>query len=256
MNDILLSRQNHIAEIVLNRPERHNAFDDELILNLQESLTVINNDEEIRVVILRSNGRSFSAGADLNWMKRMALYDEKENYHDARMMADMFFTLATLTKPTIALVQGGAIGGGVGLVAACDIAIGSPAAFFCLSEVKLGLVPAVISPYVDQAMGERNARRYYLTGEKFDANTADSLGLLHMVTEDLDQAGKEMAATLMNNGPMAMASIKTKLSSYNREKHQTVMDHTARVIAGLRVSQEGQEGITAFLEKRRPNWKK
>ncbi len=247
-----------VATIIMNRPESHNAFDDKMILQLHSMIAGFVDDCSVRVVVLKARGKSFSAGADLNWMKRMTIYSEEENYRDALDMADFFYDLSTLALPTIAVVQGAAFGGGVGLVAACDIAIAADAALFGVTEVKLGLIPAVISPYLSRAMGERNAQRYALTGERFSAADAKAMGLVHKVVResDLDWVCGKMCDQLLANGPEAMAAVKRKLFSTREADMQKIKQYTAEIIAAVRVSKEGQEGLAAFLEKRLPAWRK
>ncbi len=245
------------ATITLNRPEMHNAFDDVLLATLLGVLKRLDADPDVRVVILAANGRSFSAGADLNWMRRMADYSFEENLADAMDLAEMIKTLANLTKPTIALVQGPAFGGGVGLVAACDLAISTNRATFCLSEVKLGLIPAVISPYVVAAIGGRATRRYFLTAERFDATEAYRLGLIHHLVADdeLQQSVDKLSRVLLQNGPAAMAAVKALVAevAYGYLDDDLIAD-TAERIAEMRASEEGREGLSAFLEKRKPAW--
>jgi methylglutaconyl-CoA hydratase len=245
------------ATVTLNRPEIHNAFDDTLIAALTSELKRLGRDDNVRVVILAARGKSFSSGADLNWMRRMADFTLEENLSDAMELAELMKTLANLPKPTIALVQGAAIGGGVGLVACCDIALAGERARFCLSEVKLGLIPAVISPYVVAAIGPRATRRYFLTAELFDAPVACRLGLVHEVVADdeLADRGDRLSRQLLKNGPRAMAAVKelvseVALSSLDDE----LIADTAERIAETRASVEGREGLSAFLEKRQPNW--
>src|SRR6476661_6812976 len=199
---------NGVATLTLNRPEVHNAFDDHLIVQLTHKLRELDHHASVRVVVLAAGGKSFSAGADLNWMKRIARYSEAENIRDAVALAGLMRALNTMTKPTIARVQGSAFGGGVGLVACCDIAIAGSAAMFSLSEVRLGLIPAVISPYVIAAMGERNARRYFLTAERFDANEALRIGLVHTMVDpaQLDATLTQMIDELLKGGPRAIAA--------------------------------------------------
>jgi len=249
--------ENGIAALTLSRPELHNAFDDELISGLTQALRVLERDASVRVVVLSAQGKSFSAGADLNWMKRMTGYSRRRNLRDALGLAELMQTLHGLNKPTIARVQGAAYGGGVGLVAACDIAIASREATFALSEVRLGLVPAVISPYVIAAIGERMARRYFLTGERFDAAQALSMGLVHDVCEaqDLDDHVQAAAAQILLGGPAALAAAKRLVRDVARRPlDEELAKETAALIAGLRASSEGKEGIGAFLEKRSPRW--
>ncbi|MCC5812987.1 MAG: enoyl-CoA hydratase/isomerase family protein [Ectothiorhodospiraceae bacterium] len=248
-----------IATLMLNRPERHNAFDDVLIADLTAELTRLEFLDEVRVVVLAGAGKSFSAGADLNWMKRMAGYSREDNYRDAMALAELMETLDALTKPTIARVQGAAFGGGVGLVACCDIAIASDAASFCLSEVRLGLIPAAISPYVTKSVGEKQARRYFITAERFDAVEARRIGLVHEVVpaDELNARIGELTAQMRGNGPLAMAAAKQLARDVSRAPvDRGMMDDTSRRIADIRVSPEGQEGIGAFLEKRKPAWTK
>lgn len=245
------------ATVTLNRPGIHNAFDDTLIGELTEILRRLDADYEARLLILGANGNSFSAGADIGWMRRMAEYDEQQNLADAKLMAELMHTLYTLSKPTIARVQGPAFGGGVGLVACCDIAVASEHAAFALTEVKLGLIPAVIGPYVVKAIGERQARRYFLTGERFDAREALRIGLVHKVVADdaLDDWIERMIRQLSGNGPEAMSASKALVRAVSGAPIDDAMrEGTARRIAAIRASDEGQEGLDAFLNKRKPDW--
>ncbi|HWA14586.1 MAG TPA: enoyl-CoA hydratase/isomerase family protein [Burkholderiales bacterium] len=249
--------RDHVATIWLNRPDVHNAFDDALIAELTAELRRLDGLAEARVIVLAAQGKSFSAGADLNWMKRMAQYSEEENLRDARALANLMRTLHGVGKPTIARVQGAAFGGGVGLVACCDIAVASKEALFCLSEVRLGMIPSVISPYVIAAMGQRAAQRYFLTAERFDADEAKRVGLVQGVVapNDLDEAVAAMASHLLKGGPAALAAAKKLIADVSRQPiDDALVEETARRIAALRVSPEGREGIAAFLEKRKPDW--
>ncbi|WP_421710138.1 enoyl-CoA hydratase/isomerase family protein [Algihabitans sp.] len=246
-----------VARITLTRTEVHNAFNDQLIAEMTTVLRGFEDDQRVRVVTLAAEGTSFSAGADLNWMRAMAGYGEADNLKDAEALAELLRTLNFLSKPTVALVQGPAFGGGVGLVSACDIAIASEEASFALTEVKLGLIPSVISPYVIAAIGQREARRYLLTGEKFSAETAYYLGLVHRVVSPhaLESAGNELVETLLKNGPQAVSECKQLIFAVaDRPATSEVIADTAQRIARVRVSPEGQEGLTAFLDKRKPNW--
>ncbi|WP_119165983.1 enoyl-CoA hydratase/isomerase family protein [Algihabitans albus] len=246
-----------VARLTLTRTEVHNAFNDQFIAEMTTVLRGFEEDQRVRVVALAAEGTSFSAGADLNWMRAMASYGEAENLQDAEALAELLRTLNFLSKPTIALVQGPAFGGGVGLVCACDIAIASEEASFALTEVKLGLVPSVISPYVIAAIGQRAARRYLLTAEKFSAETAYYLGLVHRVVPPhaLESAGDDLIETLLKNGPQAVSECKDLIFAVaERPASDEVIADTARRIARVRVSPEGQEGLTAFLDKRKPNW--
>lgn len=247
------------ATITLNRPEMHNAFDDTLISALIEEFTRLERERSVRVIFLAASGKSFSSGADLNWMRRMSDYSFDENRADAMALAELMKTLANLSKPTIALVQGAAIGGGVGLVACCDIALASENASFCLSEVRLGLIPAVISPYVAAAIGSRATRRYFLTAERFDANEARRIGLVHEVvsSEELAERADKLGRKLLRNGPQAMASVKALVAEVALGSlDDDLIADTAERIAEIRASAEGREGLSAYLEKRDPSWVK
>ncbi|KZB62662.1 enoyl-CoA hydratase/isomerase family protein [Thalassospira sp. MCCC 1A02491] len=250
---------NGVATITLNRPDIHNAFDDALIADLTGKIETLDADPLVRVIILTGAGKSFSAGADLNWMKRMAGYSHGENLADSRALAKLMKVLNFASKPTIALVNGAAFGGGVGLAACCDIVIASDRASFCLSEVKLGLIPAVISPYVVEAIGVNQARRYFLSAERFNAETAKQIGLVHEIvaSDELAARGDEMANILLANGPAAMHAAKDLIYAVaNKPISDAVIDDTAHRIADQRASDEGREGVGAFLEKRPANWSK
>jgi methylglutaconyl-CoA hydratase len=247
-----------VARLTLARPDKHNAFDDALIAELTAALAAAATDDAVRVVVLAAEGKSFSAGADLGWMKRMAGYGEAENLADARALANLMRVLNDLPKPTVARVQGAAYGGGVGLVACCDIAIAASSAKFCLSEAKLGLIPSVISPYVVAAMGSRAARRYFLTSEVFDAEEAHRLGLVHRIDwrDRIDHDLDGIVAALLANGPMAMAESKELIRRVAAGPVDPAMvEDTARRIARIRASAEGAEGVAAFLERRTPAWR-
>ena len=246
-----------IARITLNRPELRNAFDDVLISKLHAAFDDVSKDQSVRVMVLAGNGPAFCAGADLNWMKRMAGYSHEENVADAKALAEMLAALDRMPKPTIARVHGPVFAGGTGLVAACDIAVGTPEAKFCLSEVKLGLSPATISPYVLRAIGERAARRYFLSAEVFDAEAAHRIGMLSVLVEskELDATIASLVQHLLAGGPQAHASIKTLIRSVaGRRPDDALVAETAQRIAEIRGSPEGKEGIAAFLEKRRASW--
>ena len=248
-----------IATLTLNRPEVHNAFDEELINQLIKQLEFLDKNSEVRVLVLRSMGKSFSAGADLNWMRRMADYSEEQNYNDAMQLATLMQKLNNFSKPTIVIVQGSAFGGAVGLVACCDIAIGCLSAKFSLSEVSLGLIPAVISPYVLKAIGERVARRYFLSAEIFEAPQALRLGLLHEIVEssELENTVNELINQLLKAGPKAQAESKDLIFKIaDKPINSEVISDTAKRISFIRSSEEGKEGINAFLQKRLPDWVK
>ncbi|HXS52930.1 MAG TPA: enoyl-CoA hydratase/isomerase family protein [Usitatibacter sp.] len=255
---LAVERQGPIGLVTLNRPERHNAFDDALIAELTEALRSMEAEEGIRLVVLSGAGKSFSAGADLNWMRRMAGYSMDENRRDSMGLATLMRTLAHLRKPTIARVHGPAYGGGVGLVACCDVAIATQNAKFVLTEAKLGLIPAVISPYVIAAIGERAARRYFLSAERMDAAEAFRLGLVHDLAAsdgNLDEKIGIVADSMLACGPVAQREAKELIRAVaGRPVTSELIHDTAERIARLRASPEGREGIAAFLEKRRASW--
>ena len=247
-----------VTTITLNRPEIHNAFDDALIVDLTTTLKHVELDPNVRVVVLAANGKSFCAGADLNWMKRMATYGERENRRDAEQLATLMRTLDRLAKPTVAKVQGAAYAGGTGLIACCDVALAAETAKFAITEVRIGLIPAVISPYLVQAIGPRWARRYFLTAETFDAREAERIGLIHgaFKPDQLDFAVSQVCDLLLANGPKALAECKDMLRYVSRGPiDDAMMAETAGRIARIRVTQEGREGIASFLEKRKPAWR-
>jgi len=246
-----------VARVTMNRPEKHNAFDDSVIAELREAFDDIAARDEVRVVVLASQGKNFSAGADLGWMKRMAEYDYEHNHHDAQLLAGMLKALHDLPQPTIARVQGAAFGGAVGLVSCCDMAVAGESASFCLSEVKIGLIPATISPYVITAMGERAARRYFTTAERFRAAEGLRLGLVSEVVgeDELDAAVDTLVDALLQNGPQAVRAAKQLVVDVaGREITADLIEDTCERIAQIRISDEGQEGLGAFLNKRKPNW--
>jgi len=254
---LIVEIRDSIALIALARPEVHNAFNDTLIAELDRALRTLDADDNVRAVVLLGHGKSFCAGADLNWMKRMAGYAPSENLADAMAMANMLKTLRNLSKPTIARVHGAAYGGGVGLVACCDIAIAAPDATFSLSEVKLGLIPATISPYVVEAIGVRHARRFFLTAERFSAAEAFRIGLVHDLAApaELDAKINELLGSLLQAGPKAQAAAKDLIRAV---AHQPIDEHmigdTAERIAWIRGSPEGREGVASFLDKRYAAW--
>lgn len=246
-----------IATIWLNRPDVRNAFDDTVIAELGAALATLAEDPAVRVVILAGRGSAFCAGANLNWMKRMAGYSYEENRTDALALANMLNRLYSLPKPTIARVHGPAFAGGMGLVCACDMAIASTEAQFRLTEVRIGLTPATISPYVINAMGERMARRYFLTAEAFDAAEAHRIGVVHDMTapDALDGRITDIAAQLLQGSPAALAASKTLIADVARAPiDEALIGDTAARIAEARASEEGREGVRSFLEKRRPAW--
>jgi methylglutaconyl-CoA hydratase len=256
---VQIARSGGLARVSLNRPSVHNAFDDALIADLTAALEALDADPAVRTVVLTGTGSTFSAGADLNWMRAMAAASEADNRADSLRLAKLMRTLNFLSKPTVARVNGSAYGGGVGLVACCDVAIGVEGAKFSLSEVKLGLVPAVISPYVVAAMGARHARRYFVSGEVFEAREAERIGLLHQCVPagELDEAVDRAVHWLGKGGPLAQAEAKQlalRMAGATREQAEARDAENAALIARLRVSPEGQEGLGAFLDKRAPAW--
>ncbi|WP_028387972.1 enoyl-CoA hydratase-related protein [Legionella fairfieldensis] len=257
MTDLLNELQGRIYIITLNRVSKHNAFDDHLLAALQCCLDEAINDSQVRVILLKANGRHFSAGADLAWMQRMAQFDETENINDALVLARVMRTLHQSPKPTIAMVQGSAFGGGAGLAAACDIAIASRSARFCFSEVKLGLIPAVISPYVVKAIGERTAKHLFMTAEVFDADYAKQLHLVqHCVAdEELWPFTLNYAEQIAKLAPQAVSACKSLVDQVSEQPvNEDLMRQTAVLIAKKRVSAEGQQGLQAFLNKETPHW--
>lgn len=258
-NPVLLNVDDRgVATVTMNRADKHNAFNEEVIAALTDAFAIVEADPRTRVMVLTGAGASFSAGADLNWMRKFVDYTVEENMADARKLAAMLETLNSLKLPTIACVNGPAFGGGVGLVACCDIAIATTRASFMLSEVKLGLVPATISPYVVAAIGPRAARRYFLTAERFDAPTAKDIGLLHEVVSDdagMATLRDQLIATILANGPEAVAAAKDLIFAVTGVViDEALQANTARRIAERRVSREGQEGVAAFFDKRKPDW--
>jgi methylglutaconyl-CoA hydratase len=256
---IQMEAKGGVARVTLDRAEVRNAFDDALISRLTKTFNDLEQDASVRAVVLAGNGPAFCAGADLNWMKRMAGYGYDENVRDARALADMLATLDRMDKPTIARVHGPAFAGGTGLVAACDIAVGTPEAKFCFSEAKLGLSPATISPYVLRAIGPRAASRYFLTAEVFGAEEALRIGLLSALVPaaELDAFIGQLLEHLLAGGAAAHARIKELVRDVaGRPIDDAMKAETARRIAEIRASPEGREGVAAFLEKRKPSWKR
>lgn len=247
-----------VGIVTLNRPERHNAFDDAMIAELSDAMAAMASDPGVRVIVISSIGKSFCAGADLGWMQRAAAFSLDENRRDAGELAEMLRRIADCPKPVIARVQGPAYGGGVGVIAACDMAVATFESRFALTEVKLGLIPAVIGPHVLAAIGERYARRYMLTAEVFSAAEAYRIGLIHEMVADeaaLDEAVGEWIEAVLRNGPQALAECKALIRAIaGRPFGQKAIDFTVDSIARVRVSPEGQEGLAAFLEKRKPDW--
>ena len=246
-----------IGHVTLNRPDLRNAFNEHSIAELALAFDELGRNELVRAIVLGANGPAFCAGADLNWMKKMAGYSDSENRADAMRLADMLRTIYTCPKPVVAKVQGDCYAGGMGLVAACDIAISVDTANFCLSEVKLGLIPATISPYVIKAMGEQAARRYFLTAERFDAKEAHRIGFVQEIVPagDLDTKVAGIVQALANNSPNAVREAKKLVREIaGQPVTEALLEDTAERIAAIRASLEGREGVASFLEKRRPSW--
>ncbi|OGB60070.1 MAG: enoyl-CoA hydratase [Burkholderiales bacterium RIFOXYD12_FULL_59_19] len=257
MTSISVSTAGHCATVTLNRPEVRNAFNDEVIAELTQAFTELGQDAQVRAIVLAAEGTAFCAGADLNWMRRMADYTDAENLADAAQLAEMLRVIYTCPKPTVARIQGDVVAGGMGLVATCDMAVSVDTAHFCLSEVKLGLYPATISPYVIRAMGARAAHRYFLTAERFDAAEALRIGFVHAVVpaEQLDEQVAQMTKALVNASPNAVKECKTLLQDVaGKDIDATLIAHTVNGIASIRASSQGKEGVQSFLQKRKPNW--
>ena len=252
-----ISRDGHIARVTLSRPDVRNAFNEAVIAELTQAFTALGQDPLLRAVVLAAEGKAFCAGADLNWMKKMAGYSWDENHADAAQLAQMLWTIYTCPVPVIARVQGDVYAGGVGLVAVCDIVVASEQAGFCLSEAKLGLLPATIGPYVVRALGEQAARRYFVTAERFSATEAHRLGLVHELAspETLDEKVEALLAALVANSPAAVRACKRLVQDVAHAPITAELrDETARRIADIRASSEGREGVQSFLQKRKPNW--
>ncbi len=242
--------------IMFNRPEVHNAFDSEAILELTDAFEEVKTDDSVRVVVLTGIGKSFCSGADINWMREIVKYSFEQNLEESLQLADVLYKIYTLPKPTIAMVNGAAIGGGTGFLSVCDIAVAAEEARFGLSEVKIGLIPAAISPYVIRKIGESKAREYFLTGQRISAQKAYEIGLINEVVPKikLEERIDEHLDHFLASGPEAIASCKELILNVPRLSLEDVREYTARMIANLRISEEGQEGMSAYLEKRKPFW--
>ena len=258
MNTLELIRPSaHVAEVWLNRPDVRNAFNDEVIAELTAAFAQLARDAQVRVVVLSGRGKAFCAGADLNWMRAMADYSWEQNREDAQRLADMLWTLDQCPVPVVGRVQGDCYAGGMGLAAICDVLVASRNVTFCLSEARLGLLPATISPYVVRAMGPQAARRYFVTAERFSAAQAHAMGLVHELCEPeaLDAKVAEIVATLVANGPAAVKACKQLVRDIaGQELTEALRAETARRIADIRASSQGKEGVQSFLGKRSPNW--
>lgn len=257
MSTLQVSLVGAVATITLNRPEVRNAFNDEVIAELTQAFTTLGQDEHVRAIVLAAEGPAFCAGADLNWMRRMADYTHAENLADAAQLAEMLRVIYTCPKPTVARIQGDVYAGGMGLVAACDMAVSVDTANYCLSEVKLGLYPATISPYVIRAMGARAAHRYFLSAERFDAAEALRIGFVHAVVpvDQLDAQVNTLVSALASASPHAVQQCKTLLHEVaGRDIDAALISHTVQGIASIRASAQGKEGVQSFLQKRKPSW--
>ncbi len=245
-----------IARIALNRPEVRNAFNGELINDLFEAFEYFKENDETRVIILTGAGKTFCAGADLNWMKSVVDYSYEQNYQESVQLANLIYFIYSYPKPVIARLNGAAIGGGVGLMSACDIIIAADNAKFGLSEVRLGLVPSAISPYVIRRIGEAKAKEFFITGERITAIEAEKIDLVNKIVplNKLDETVNEKAENILKNGPKAVRAAKELILKISESEIREVQDYTAKLIAELRTSEEGQEGMNAFLEKRKPKW--
>ncbi|MCY7315616.1 MAG: enoyl-CoA hydratase/isomerase family protein [Rubrivivax sp.] len=248
----------HVAEVWLNRPDVRNAFNDGVIAELTAAFTMLGADRDLRAIVLGGHGKAFCAGADLAWMRRMADYDWQQNHADASALAQMLWTLATCPVPLVGRIQGDCYAGGVGLAAVCDVLVAAEGAHFCLSEARLGLLPATIGPYVVRALGVQASRRYFLTAERFSAAQAQVLGLVHEVAaaDRLDSTVAGIVSALVANGPAAVRACKRLVQDIEgRAIDAALRDETARRIADIRASDEGREGVKAFLDKREPGWR-
>ncbi|HLI07982.1 MAG TPA: enoyl-CoA hydratase-related protein [Ktedonobacteraceae bacterium] len=250
------SYQGRIATVTMRRPEVHNAFNAQLISDLKAAFTTLSSDTRLHGVILSGEGKSFSAGADLNVMQAAVHFTQEQNLEDTLQLSDLFDTINQFPCPVIGRINGTAMGGGCGLVAVCDIVVAAESARFAFSEVKLGIAPAVISPYVVRKIGETHARVLFVTGQRFSAAYAREIGLAHIVTplEELDAAVENVVNELLSSSPQAMRACKALALNVGHVDHDTARRYTAETIATLRVSEEGQEGLKAFLEKRKPSW--
>ena len=255
---LTLQQDGYVATVTLNRPDVRNAFNETSIAEIGQVFAALDQDASVRVVVLAALGPAFCAGADLNWMKKMASYSHSENQADAGQLAQMLRNIYLCRKPVVAKVQGDCYAGGMGLVSACDMVVAQKSVNFCLSEVRLGLIPATISPYVIKAMGENAARRYFLTAERFDAVQAERMGLVHELAEDSAQLDEKTAAlvkALLGNSPNAVQQAKRLVREVaGRAVDDALLQDTAERIAEIRASDEGREGVMSFLEKRKPSW--
>lgn len=255
-NTINLTIDNGVATVSLNRPDVHNAMNEILINELTSCFKQLDKDKKTRVIILTGNGKSFCAGADLNWMKSMVNYSKEENIRDSKLLIDLYDSIYNCSKPIIGRVNGHAFGGGIGLFAACDIVVAIPNCKFAFSEIKLGIIPSVISTFIARRLNISDMRRLFLTGERFDSNYAKQIGLVDFVADEelLDTEVKKYVDLLLTSGPNAIKEVKNLISNYETLDLEKYKEHTVKKISELRISEEGQEGINAFLEKRKSKW--
>ncbi len=249
-------KQNDVVTIFLNRPDVHNAMNEQLIKELTDCFKKLDKEKDTRIIVLTGKGKSFCAGADLNWMKSMAKYSKEENIRDSRLLSDLFESIYNCQKPVIGHINGHAFGGGLGLFAVCDIVIAVPDCIFAFSEVKLGIIPAVISTYIVRRIGLSNMRRLFITGERFDSAYAKEIGLIDYIVPEgeIDEKIQKYIELLRLSGPKAIVEVKKLVDAYEKMEIEKYKQHTIKKIAELRVSEEGQEGINAFLEKRKSKW--
>jgi methylglutaconyl-CoA hydratase len=253
---IEIHKEKDIATIYLNRPEVHNAMSEQLMKEMTSCFKKVSSDNSIRIIILTGKGKSFCAGADLNWMKSMAKYSMEENIEDSRLLLNLYEEIYNCPKPVIGRVNGHAFGGGLGLFAVCDIVIAVPDCKFAFSEVKLGIIPSVISTYIVRRIGLANMKRLFITGERFDSNYAKEIGLIDFVfsEEEIDKKVKKYVEIILSSGPKAIVEVKTLVNACESMDHDNYKEFTVKKISELRISEEGQEGINAFLEKRKSKW--
>jgi methylglutaconyl-CoA hydratase len=251
-------KDNDVATLTLNRPEVHNAMNERLVREITNCFKELANDEKIKVIVLTGKGESFCAGADLNWMKSMVMYSKEENIRDSRLLLDMYDAIYNCPKPVIGKINGHAFGGGTGLIAVCDINIAAIGSKFAFSEVKLGIIPSVISTYVVRRIGISNMKRLFITGERFNSEYAKEIGLIDFVTEkdDFNSTVERYVEQLRSSSPKAIKEIKNLVNNYKKMDIERYKEFTVEKISELRVSEEGQEGMNAFLEKRRPKWER
>ena len=253
---IEVKKENNLATVILNRPDVHNAMNEELMKELTMCFNDLSTDKNTRIIILTGNGKSFCAGADLNWMKSMASYSKEENIQDSKLLLDLYESIYNCPKPVIGRINGHAFGGGLGLITVCDLTIGVPGKKFAFSEAKLGIIPSVISTYIVRRIGLANMRRLFITGERFTSNHAKDIGILDYVVpeEEFDETVQKYADQLRSSGPIAIKEVKNLISKCEHMDRETYKKFTVKKIAELRVTKEGQEGINAFLEKRKTTW--